>query len=158
MVTMSSSMRNLTQRPENISPQLAVRVDRSHQTASPAVPASSAVDALSDLLNGAALNSPAVTVDGGRRDRYDTYGYPDLLAELWAVVVRPVGKGVHTSTRTVTVDTPDGPVQTEVSDTEYYDRPLTEEERLYLAQQDRLKRRRSKPGEAGWLTHPDLRC
>jgi hypothetical protein len=159
MVTMSSSFRNLTQRAANISPQLAVRADQSRAvTKAGSAEAAAAVDALSDLLTGAnASGSELVRPHGTVEDRYETYGYPDLLAQLWALVDRPVGKGVHTRTRTVTVETANGPVETEVSESEYYNRPLTEEEHLYLAAQDRLKRRRVKPGEAPWLTHPELR-
>jgi hypothetical protein len=158
MVTVSNSFRNLTQRPENVSPQLAAQVDQCHQAPRSGPAATPAVDALSDLLSGAAsFDSPAIEAAGGTRDRYDTYGYPDLLAQLWALVIRPVGKGVHTTTRTVTVDTPNGPVQTEVSESEYYNRQLTPEEHLYLDQQERLKRRRVHPGDAQYLTHPELR-
>jgi hypothetical protein len=159
MVTMSNSFRNLTQRPDNVSPQLAVRMDQSRQTAPAGTPAASAaVDALTDLLSGAAaFGSDLVRPDGPAEDRYDTYGHPDLLAQLWALVDRPVGKGVRTTTRTVTVETADGPVQTEVSEAQYYNRPLTQEEYLYLAAQERLKRRRVQPGDTDWLTKPELR-
>ncbi len=160
MVTMPSSLRNLTQRVDNISPALAIAVDAIKDQAAPnSGAAHAAVDALSDLLNDTvAMNdNPLITSVSQTTDRYETYGSPDLLQQLFALIRRPVGQGVHYRTRTATVDTPSGPVTTQVQEAEYYDRPLTPEERMYLDQQDRLHRLRPKPGDIDWVTKPNMR-
>lgn len=157
MVTISNSFRNLTQQAGNISPGLAAAVDAVTHRASPKSHAANlAVDALSDLLNNNAMDSDnALIIDVSRStDRYETYGYPDRMAQLYALIKRPVGQGVHYSSRTATVDTPDGPVTTTIESAEYYTRPLTPEEIAYLDQEDRLKRLRPKPGDIDWITKP----
>jgi hypothetical protein len=157
MVTMSASMRNLTQVSVAATPRHAVRVDPGTALAAPgSSAASAAVSALSDLLSDAG-EDPRVLSRGEAVDKYETYGHPDLLAELWALVVRPVGKGLKTTTRTVTVEGPNGPMDVQVSESTYYNRPLTQDELLYLAEQARLKNRKVRPSDARWLTHPELR-
>ena len=160
MVTMPTSLRNLTQHAENISPALAIAIDAMKEQAAPTSGVTNAaVDALSDLLNDTAAmgDNPLITSVSQATDRYETYGSPDLLQQLFALIRRPVGQGVHYRTRTATVDTPSGPVTTSVQEAEYYDRPLTPEERMYLDQQDRLHRLRPKPGDIDWITKPDMR-
>jgi len=160
MIEVPNSFRNLGQRPGNLSVGLTAAVDASTHTAAKAPATTAAVDALSDLLNANTWDSSdEVRHDEGQTsERWETYGYKDLLDELWSLVVRPIGRGVHYATHTQTVDTPDGPVETQVEEAEYYERPLTLDELNYLDQQARLKGRRPRQGDTDWVTKPDLRA